>query len=73
MTRLPVVSGDAVVKALVRAGWSIARRHGSHVMLTRVDREEVLAVPLHAELKRGTLRGILRAARIAPRELVDLL
>jgi predicted RNA binding protein YcfA (HicA-like mRNA interferase family) len=54
---LPVVSGQRLVKALERAGWEVARQRGSHVRMKHRDRRIFLTVPLHRELKRGTLSG----------------
>lgn len=46
---------------------------GSHVRLRHRDRAVSLVVPLHRELKRGTLNGILRDAAVSRDELRDLL
>jgi len=59
---MPVVSGPELVAALGRLGWEAVRQRGSHVRLKHPDRPVSLVVPLHAELKRGTLAGILRDA-----------
>jgi predicted RNA binding protein YcfA (HicA-like mRNA interferase family) len=53
--RLPVLSGQRLVKALERAGWQEVRQRGSHVRMKHPDRRVSLTVPLHRELKRGTL------------------
>jgi predicted RNA binding protein YcfA (HicA-like mRNA interferase family) len=58
--RLPVVSGEQLITALGRLGWVSVRQRGSHVRLKHPDRTVSLVVPLHRELKRGTLAGILR-------------
>lgn len=71
--RLPVVSGAQLVRALERLGWAVLRQRGSHVRMKHADRSLFLVVPLHRELKRGTLSGILRDARIEPDELRRLL
>jgi predicted RNA binding protein YcfA (HicA-like mRNA interferase family) len=60
--RLPVLSGERLVKALERAGWQTVRQRGSHVRMKHPDRRVSLTVPLHRELKRGTLSGILTDA-----------
>jgi len=59
---LPVVSGAQLVSALGKLGWVVVRQRGSHVRLSHPDRTISLVVPLHRELKRGTLAGILRDA-----------
>lgn len=71
--RLPVVSGAQLVKALSRVGWVSVRQRGSHVRLKHPNRTVSLVVPLHRELKRGTLAGILRDAGVDRDELRRLL
>jgi predicted RNA binding protein YcfA (HicA-like mRNA interferase family) len=71
--RLPVVSGSQLVRALERDGWQVARQRGSHVRLKHQDRRTPLTVPLHRELKRGTLAGILADAGIDADRLRELL
>ncbi|MFL5872718.1 MAG: type II toxin-antitoxin system HicA family toxin [Solirubrobacterales bacterium] len=48
------------MKALSQDGREIVRQRGSHVRLKKPGRRNALVVPLHRELKRGTLGGILR-------------
>jgi predicted RNA binding protein YcfA (HicA-like mRNA interferase family) len=71
--RLPVVSGAQLIQALERVGWESVRQRGSHVRLKHPDRSVPLVIPLHKELKRGTLSGILRDAGIDREELAELL
>lgn len=71
--RLPAVSGDALVRALRRGGWEVVRQRGSHVRLKHPDRHTPLTVPLHRELKRGTLAGILGDAGLGADEFRRLL
>jgi predicted RNA binding protein YcfA (HicA-like mRNA interferase family) len=71
--RLPVVSGDELISALGKLGWVVARQRGSHVRLRHPERAVSLIVPLHRELKRGTLAGILRDAGVDADRLRRLL
>lgn len=71
--RLPVVSGAQLIDVLQKLGWEAVRQRGSHVRLRRQDRAVSLVVPLHRELKRGTLNGILRDAGVSRDELRKLL
>lgn len=60
-------SGSAVIKILIGVyGFRVVSQKGSHVKLKVIlDGKTVTAiVPLHRELAHGTLRGILRLARI---------
>ena len=68
---LPVVSGETLVRALQKLGFVRLRQKGSHVVLRRGATGCV--VPLHNELKRGTLMSILRQAGVPPTELIDVL
>lgn len=73
MSKLPVISGQQLVKALGKAGFQIDRRKGSHMMLYRADPPTTLSVPDHRELDRGTLRSLLRQAGVSPEDFVRLL
>jgi predicted RNA binding protein YcfA (HicA-like mRNA interferase family) len=71
--RLPVVSGTQLIAALSKLGWAPVRQRGSHVRLKHPNHSASLVVPLHRELKRGTLAGILRDAGVDRDELRLLL
>lgn len=72
-SRLTVVSGQQLIKVLERSGWEVARQRSSHVRLHHPDRRIFLTVPLHRELKRGTLSGILADAGLDGDDLRELL
>lgn len=71
--RLPVVSGQQLIAALEKLGWTVVRQRGSHVRLKHPERSTPLVVPLHRELKRGTLAGILGDAGVDRDDLHRLL
>jgi predicted RNA binding protein YcfA (HicA-like mRNA interferase family) len=71
MPKLPVVSGAEAIRALERLGFNVVRQRGSHVVLRRG--ESGCAVPLHRELKVGTLSGILRQAGVAAKDFINAL
>ena len=71
MPKLPHVSGAAVVKALERLGFAKIRQSGSHVIMRRGSKGCV--VPMHREVKIGTLAGVLRQADITPDEFIAAL
>jgi predicted RNA binding protein YcfA (HicA-like mRNA interferase family) len=68
MPKLPHVSGAEVQRALERLGFQKVRQSGSHVVMKRDAKGCV--VPMHAEVKRGTLAGLLRQAEVAPEEFM---
>jgi predicted RNA binding protein YcfA (HicA-like mRNA interferase family) len=70
---MPVISGERLVKALERSGWEVVRQRGSHVRMKNPARRVSVTIPLHRELKRGTLSGILSDAGIDGERLRQLL
>lgn len=72
MTKLPVVSGHDLIRALGKLGYYVRGQKGSHVHLRHPLRSP-LTVPNHPEIARGTLRAIIRAAGLSVEEFVKLL
>jgi len=73
VSKLPVISGRDLVRALRKVGFELDRQKGSHMILFRADPTTTLSVPDHRELDRGTLRALLRQAAVTPEELSRLL
>lgn len=73
MGGLPVVSGEAAIRAFERAGWQRTRQKGSHVSMIKAGVNANLSVPLHKELDRGTLRKLIRVAGLSVEEFIALL
>ncbi len=76
MSKLPRLSGDEVIKILVKKfGFEVSRQKGSHVTLVKHEsgRKIVTVIPLHPELKPGTLLGILKLAEISKDEFLEAL
>jgi len=67
------VSGHEAIRTLERLGFVQVRQRGSHVVLKRQTPEGAIGcvVPLHRELALGTLRGILKQARVTPEEFAE--
>ena len=73
MRRLPLLSGEEVVKKLEKAGFIFVRQVGSHLILRRESSPRLtLSVPNYRELKKGTLRNILRQAGITVERFKEL-
>jgi predicted RNA binding protein YcfA (HicA-like mRNA interferase family) len=68
MPKLPRTSGAGIVKSLERLGFVKIRQSGSHVIMRRGANGCV--VPMHREVKVGTLAGILRQAEVSPDEFI---
>ena len=76
MNKLPQVSGTDTIKALGKIGFKFIRQRGSHVKLARIAEgtRQVVTVPVHKVLKKGTLRnGILRPINLSVDDFVKLL
>lgn len=79
MPKLPRISGSDVVKVLERLNFIQVRQTGSHAVLKKPILDEdgakvgeiVCVVPLHRELKIGTLSGVLRLAQVTPEEFIE--
>lgn len=71
MPKLPHVSGAEILRALERLGFQKLRQSGSHVVMKRDAKGCV--VPMHAEVKVGTLAGLLRQADVTPEDFLRAL
>jgi predicted RNA binding protein YcfA (HicA-like mRNA interferase family) len=69
--KLPHLSGAEIIRALERLGFTQARQKGSHVILKRGSIGCV--VPLHRQVKIGTLAGVLRQAGVSAEEFIATL
>jgi len=65
-------SGREVVKALRRVGFVVDHQRGSHIFLHNLDKNVSVTVPVHKELKKGTLHAILKKAGLGLEELEEL-
>lgn len=70
MSKLPVVSGRDVIKALQTVGFEVARVEGSHHILKKPDFLYLVTVRVHGNkpLRTGTLRQIIRTAGLTVEE-----
>jgi predicted RNA binding protein YcfA (HicA-like mRNA interferase family) len=71
MHKLKRLSGEETVKRLEKLGFKRVRQRGSHVVLKKETSEGDIGcvVPLHKELAIGTLRGILKQAKLNIEEI----
>ena len=72
MPKLPVLSGEQVVKILERKGYTQVRTRGSHVRLyppKLSPNAKKVTVPLHKQLRAGTLSNIMKDAGLTPEDL----
>ncbi|MHC1610300.1 MAG: type II toxin-antitoxin system HicA family toxin [Candidatus Methanospirareceae archaeon] len=79
MPKLPVISGDKLIKLLTKLGYEIVRQKGSHVRLRKKTEigEHNITVPKHREIAKGTLNDILSKVslwnNISKEELIKML
>ena len=79
MPKLPVISGDKLIKILTKLGYEIVRQKGSHIRLRKKTEigEHNITVPKHREIAKGTLNDILSKVslwnNISKEELIKML
>lgn len=73
--KLPVITPKKLIQALERSGFIVYKQKGSHVYLYHPDAPaNIITVPYHnKDLKKGTLKSILRQACLEVEELIELL
>lgn len=75
MPKLPRISSREAIRALERLGFEQVRQTGSHVVMKKATEEGEIGcvVPVHPELKVGTLSGILKQAQVTVEEFIEIL
>jgi len=73
MSKLPRISSKELIRALERVGFEQVRQTGSHVVMKKqtASGEIGCVIPMHRELKVGTLSGILKQAKLTLEELIE--
>jgi predicted RNA binding protein YcfA (HicA-like mRNA interferase family) len=71
VAKLPVISGRDLVQIFQKIGFRVIRQKGSHVSMRKDNYKTV--IPLHDELAKGTLLGILKQCGLTKDDLIDLL
>lgn len=73
--QLPILSCREVVSALAKVGFREipGRGKGSHVFVYREEPPKGITIPNQKEIKRGTIRAIIRQADLTVDEFLDLL
>ena len=65
-------SGKEIAQALRRLGFVVDHQKGSHIFMHNLERNVSVIVPLHKEVKKGTLNNIIKKAGLSLNELKDL-
>ena len=66
-------SGKEVIQAFRRIGFIVDHQRGSHVFMHNLEKNVSVVIPLHQELKKGTLNNIIKKAGITIKELKSLI
>lgn len=65
MPKLKILSGKEIIKIFLSFNFVVAAQKGSHIKLARVFPDgvrQILTIPNHLELDKGTLKAIYRQA-----------
>jgi predicted RNA binding protein YcfA (HicA-like mRNA interferase family) len=65
-------SGKDIVKALRRTGFVVDHQRGSHIFMHNLEKNISVVIPLHKEIKKGTLNNIIKKAGLTIDELKAL-
>lgn len=70
MPVIPALSGKEAVRIFESFGWTVARRRGSHIVMTKEEENVTLSIPDHREVAKGTLRSLIRSANLTVAEFL---
>ena len=75
MSKLPVISGKALLRILCKHGYIALRQKGSHVFIESTDGKYGTVLPVHGneDLGPGLLKSILNDLSISADELHKML
>ncbi|MEK6850811.1 MAG: type II toxin-antitoxin system HicA family toxin [Nanoarchaeota archaeon] len=76
MPELRKISGEKLLKIICnKLGFKKIRQRGSHVIISKENQFGKIGtvIPMHSELKIGTLKGILKQARVSEEEFSSYL
>lgn len=74
MPKLKKISGQECIKILCnKFGFEVVRQKGSYIILKKetADGKAGTVVPNHKELKTGTLKGVLKLAKVEEEEFAE--
>ena len=74
MPDLPHLSGQEIIRGLEQLGFVQVRQRGSHIVMKKPTSEGNIGcvIPLHNEVAIGTLRSILKQAKVSPEEFAKI-
>jgi len=69
----PLLSGNEIIRAFIRAGYIKVGQRGSHIKLLNPAKQITLIIPNHQEVDRWTLKAILKDTELSTEEFLNLL
>ena len=74
MPKLPILSGQQIIKVLNKIGYRVIRQKGSHIRLdcSALGKKRI-TVPDYKSIDKSLLMKILRNAELTPEEFLKLL
>ena len=73
MPPVPLLRPGEIVAAFEKLGWHVARRRGSHIILTQASHVSTLSAPNYPQVARGTLRSLIARAGLTIEDFVAAL
>jgi len=71
---LPVLKPEQIIKALEKLGFKRHRQKGSHLIMVKEKMQCQPVIPMHnKDMKKGTLRAIIRQVGLTVEEFLKLL
>jgi predicted RNA binding protein YcfA (HicA-like mRNA interferase family) len=71
---VPLIPSSDAIRVFRRLGYEVHHRKGSHIIMRRTTPPNLhLSIPDRRELARGTLRSLIRDARLTVEEFTKLL
>ena len=70
-SKYPVLEPKEIVNALQKINYSFVSQKGSHMKYS--DGHHIVIIPNHAEIAKGTLKGMLNQVNISIDEFLELL
>lgn len=73
MSKLANISSREVIRALEKIGFYVDHQTGSHIIMRRDEPRATVPIPERKEMRKGTLRKIIKQAGLTVDEFLTLL
>ena len=72
-SKYPVLSPNKIISVLTKLEFEKVSQKGSHVKYKNYQTSRMCIIPMHSEVAKGTLKGILEQANIELETFLNLL